>query len=175
MRPSDFSYKHDAKHNSTLVVAQLWEHEAKPDHLFLENLTTLLNSVKACECYVIRTAYSPHLWTLAWDRGPLDLLRPYLFQLYDRSRLDDLHSRVLQILPFLDEDHSLAIVVPPCTVSLSHEVRRRFREGLSQHLFGYDALLSLRMRLLLADLTWVSRYYENQTPLLTSRLETFIY
>lgn len=61
MRPSDFSYKHDAKHNSTLVVAQLWEQEAKPDDTFLDNLTTLLNSVKACEYSVVKTT-----WTLTF-------------------------------------------------------------------------------------------------------------
>lgn len=48
MRPSDFSYKHEAKHNSTLVVAELWEDEGNSDDLLLENLTSLLKYAKAC-------------------------------------------------------------------------------------------------------------------------------
>lgn len=44
-RPSDFSYKHDAKHSSTLVVAQLWERD---DSSILQDLDVLLTTVKAC-------------------------------------------------------------------------------------------------------------------------------
>ncbi len=43
-RPSDFSYKHDAKHSSTLVVAQLWERD---DSSILQDLDVLLTTVKS--------------------------------------------------------------------------------------------------------------------------------
>ena len=43
-RPSDFSYKHDAKHSNMLMVAQMWEEH--DDELFLHKLSVLLNTVK---------------------------------------------------------------------------------------------------------------------------------
>lgn len=55
MRPSDFSYKHEAKHNSCLVVAQLWDDVKDSDDLVLENLAHLLDTVKACK-HLLRIA-----------------------------------------------------------------------------------------------------------------------
>ena len=43
-RPSDFSYKHDAKHNSKLVVSKIWD-DANDDEL-LDELARVINSVK---------------------------------------------------------------------------------------------------------------------------------
>lgn len=48
MRPPDFSYKHEAKHSSTLVVAKLWEDKEGSNELLLEKLANLLRSVRAC-------------------------------------------------------------------------------------------------------------------------------
>ena len=42
--PSDFSYKHDAKHSSMLIVAQMWE-DAEGDVL-LERLANTLNGIR---------------------------------------------------------------------------------------------------------------------------------
>ena len=42
--PSDFSYKHDAKHSSMLIVAQMWE-DAEDDVL-LERLANTLNGIR---------------------------------------------------------------------------------------------------------------------------------
>lgn len=54
MRPPDFSYKHEAKHSSTLVVAKLFEDEEGSNKLLLENLAHLLESVRACGSFHIR-------------------------------------------------------------------------------------------------------------------------
>jgi general transcription factor 3C protein 4 len=45
-RPSDFSYKHDAKHSNMLIVAQMWDEHN--DELYLYKLSRLLNTVKTC-------------------------------------------------------------------------------------------------------------------------------
>ena len=42
--PSDFSYKHDAKHSSMLIVAQMWEDTE--DDVLLEGLSNILNGVR---------------------------------------------------------------------------------------------------------------------------------
>ncbi|KAF5354179.1 hypothetical protein D9756_007082 [Leucocoprinus leucothites] len=137
MRPSDFSYKHEAKHNSCLIVSQLWDDDENSDNMLLQDLATLFQQAKAS------------------GRGTLDLLRPYLFRWSDKTKLNEMHPRVLQALDASSlDDHSLTISIPPCTSTLSEEVRRRFRESLSKHLFGYDALVSLRIRLAFADFTW---------------------
>ena len=54
-RPSDFSYKHDAKHSNTLIVAQMWEEQN--DEIFFQKLSTLLDTVKACMTIVIHNIY----------------------------------------------------------------------------------------------------------------------
>ena len=45
-RPSDFSYKHDAKHSNMLIVAHMWDEHN--DELYLHKLSRLLNTVKTC-------------------------------------------------------------------------------------------------------------------------------
>lgn len=50
-RPSDFSYKHDAKHSNMLIVAQMWEEHN--DEMFFHKLSMLLDTVKTCMIFVI--------------------------------------------------------------------------------------------------------------------------
>jgi len=45
-RPSDFSYKHDAKHNSMFMTAKAWDDT--DDDAFIQELSEVLNSAKAC-------------------------------------------------------------------------------------------------------------------------------
>jgi len=42
--PSDFSYKHDAKHSSMLIVAEMWEDDE--DDVLLEGLANTLNGIR---------------------------------------------------------------------------------------------------------------------------------
>ncbi|KAF9479133.1 hypothetical protein BDN70DRAFT_709576 [Pholiota conissans] len=134
-RPSDFSYKHDAKHSSTLVVAQMWE--ADGDDILL-NLNTLLTNVKASS-----------------RSSPLHLLRPFFLHLRNPITLDLLHSSLLETLQASSMiDHSTRIKLPLFDGTLDQDTRSKFRAALSTHLFGWDNLLSLRMRLSLADFAW---------------------
>ncbi|RDB16625.1 hypothetical protein Hypma_002848 [Hypsizygus marmoreus] len=133
-RPSDFSYKHDAKHSSTLIVARTWDDEN--DEALLHDLAEVLDGVKT-----------------AAGLAPLYLLRPFFFRLRDKMKLDQLHSRFLQILKPQSADHSVHVAVPSWPI-LTPEIRAAFRTSLAQHLFGWDVLLSLRMRLSLADFAW---------------------
>jgi len=89
--------------------------------------------------------------------SPFYLLRPYYFHLRDNERLNDCYKDLLHtILPSLHEDHSLRIVVPPWpSKEITDEMKEQFRVSLSTHFFGWDELLSLRMRLSLADFAWV--------------------
>ncbi|KDR79253.1 hypothetical protein GALMADRAFT_93153 [Galerina marginata CBS 339.88] len=150
-RPSDFSYKHDAKHSSTLIVAQLWNEseqtEMEEDELLLQDLTGFLRTVKTSS-----------------GLSPLHLLRPFLFHLRNPGRLEKLHAGLLEVIQVptpatsttqaVSLDHSTKISVPMCDKEIDTGIRKRWRESLATHLFGWDELLSLRMRLSLADFAW---------------------
>ncbi|KAG6878555.1 hypothetical protein C0992_007917 [Termitomyces sp. T32_za158] len=133
-RPSDFSYKHDAKHNSTLLVSSLWNDV--DDDSMVNELREMLDEAKT-------TA----------GLAPLYLLRPFFFHLQDRTRLVKHYPQILEILKAQNDDHSLLVNVPTWT-SMTSELRRIFRTSLMQHLFGWDTLFSLRMRLSIADFVW---------------------
>ncbi|GLB40900.1 putative transcription factor IIIC subunit delta N-term [Lyophyllum shimeji] len=133
-RPSDFSYKHEAKHQSTLVVSRLWDDD--DDDAFIHDLDEVLNGAKT-----------------AAGLAPLYLLRPFFFRLRDRTKLSALHLRILEVLKLGPDDHSVHVTVPSWP-KMTPEFRSTFRRSLTQHLFGRDILLSLRMRLSLADFAW---------------------
>ncbi|KAF8154505.1 transcription factor IIIC subunit delta N-term-domain-containing protein [Crassisporium funariophilum] len=135
-RPSDFSYKHDAKHNSMLVVAQMWPEN--DDDAILQNLTSLLRTVRSSS-----------------GLASLHMLRPFLLHLRDPVKLESLRDRFLNILRSRrDEDSSVDIRLAPWEGDVTVDVRRKFRNGLATNLFGWDDLLGLRMRLSLADFAW---------------------
>ncbi|KAJ7843105.1 putative zinc-finger of transcription factor IIIC complex-domain-containing protein [Mycena olivaceomarginata] len=134
-RPADFSYKHDAKHTSIFLVARMWDDT--DDEALLQDLTNVLQYSR----------FSSGL-------SPPHLLRSIFFHLHPR-KLNELHSRVLDILrPNFDSDHTASISIAPWTGELIPEMRREFRESLARHLYGWDVMLSLRMRLALADFAW---------------------
>lgn len=61
----------------------------------------------------------------------------------------------MEILQPQMHDHSVDINVPLWAGALTPDVRRDFKRSLARHLFGWDVLLSLRMRLSMADFAWV--------------------
>ncbi|KAJ3511250.1 hypothetical protein NLJ89_g4210 [Agrocybe chaxingu] len=146
-RPSDFSYKHDAKHNEMLVVARVCE-EAISDDQLLSNLSTLLNTAKTSSAI-----------------SPLNLLRPTLLHLRNPVLVQRVHTRLLELLrppsnPLGSGSDSSNPVLPTfegadeLTFTLMEEMREEFKIALRTHLFGWDELLRLRMRLSLADFAW---------------------
>ena len=86
--------------------------------------------------------------------APLYLLRPFLFRLRDKKVFSVLHSRVLDAIKPESSDHSTSVTVSPWA-TLTPETRSQFRASVTANLFGWDVLLSLRMRLSLADFAWV--------------------
>ncbi|KAJ6618186.1 putative zinc-finger of transcription factor IIIC complex-domain-containing protein [Mycena sp. CBHHK59/15] len=134
LRPADFSYKHDAKHNCIMLVARLWDDA--DDEVLLQDLSAVLQT-----CRVASGLSPPHL------------LRSIFFNL-PRRRLNKLHSQILEIIVHKFDDHSVNITVAPWVGELSAEMRSEFRSSLGRHLFGWDVMLSLRMRLSVADCAW---------------------
>ncbi|KAJ7489173.1 putative zinc-finger of transcription factor IIIC complex-domain-containing protein [Mycena latifolia] len=133
-RPADFSYKHDAKHNSIFLVARMWDDVN--DEALLQDLASLLQNCR-----------------FAAGFSPAHLLRPFFFNLPPR-KLNALHARILEILAPNYPDHTTGIVIAPWTGEVIPALRSEFRSSLSRHLYGWDVLLSLRMRLALADFAW---------------------
>ncbi|KAG5653210.1 hypothetical protein H0H81_001687 [Sphagnurus paluster] len=134
-RPADFSYKHDAKHSSTLLVSGMWD-DLDDDNAIIRELEEVLSEAKP-----------------AAGLAPLHLLRPFFFRLRDKAKLSILHPRILEILKLQDGDHSANVQVPAWP-DMIPGIRTEFRTSLAQHLFGWDVLLQLRMRLSFADFTW---------------------
>lgn len=69
--------------------------------------------------------------------------------------MNALHHRILKALEVPPEDDGLSLVVQPWSEDLTPHIRSHFRRNLEEHLFGSDSLLSLRLRLALADFSWV--------------------
>ncbi|KAI1793486.1 transcription factor IIIC subunit delta N-term-domain-containing protein [Ganoderma leucocontextum] len=126
-RPTDFSYKHDAKHISTLLVAQLWH----------ENID---NRVVADLAESVGRATSS-------GETPISILRPIFLHLRDPARVSRLHTDVLDVLYQVPPDGARAnIDIPPYAGDWTADVSREWRESLTTHLFGWDIILSQRIR-----------------------------
>ncbi|KAE9399582.1 hypothetical protein BT96DRAFT_993904 [Gymnopus androsaceus JB14] len=138
-RPADFSYKHDAKHNSLFTVARIWDDVS--DESILKTLGDILKHSKV-------------------GSAPLHYLRPVLFHLRKHPILFRLHSPLIKMLGIRnseaeDGDHTMNIHLDQMQEdTLDDSLRQDFRNSLKRHLFGYNELLLLRMRLSLADFAW---------------------
>ncbi|KAF9067933.1 putative zinc-finger of transcription factor IIIC complex-domain-containing protein [Rhodocollybia butyracea] len=140
-RPADFSYKHDAKHNSIFTVAQLWDDAS--DERILDTLKNVLSTSKV-------------------EPIPLYILRPVLFHFRRRPVLMRLHKQLIEILRLengeLEDDHTTNIhfdaLDQPQPPAVDFDTRKHLRNSLKRHLFGYNKLLGLRRRLSLADYAW---------------------
>ncbi|KAI0272725.1 transcription factor IIIC subunit delta N-term-domain-containing protein [Gloeopeniophorella convolvens] len=135
--PSDFSYKHEAKHNSTLVVARLGDDESDDD--VLKMVTKIISEAKAFS-----------------GIAPIYALYPLLFCLGRDGVLTRLHSRLLLDLRSSVEDGSAAITTAPLPSNPSSDNHQWFCESITNHLFGSDSLLQLRLKLATADFCWRS-------------------
>ncbi|EPT00974.1 hypothetical protein FOMPIDRAFT_1121318 [Fomitopsis schrenkii] len=129
-RPTDFSYKHDARHTCMLVVAKLWDAEWKT--CLLADLRTSIAAASA--------------------ESPLACLRPALLHLQDPKSLASICGRLLGLLK---QDPALSDAPPPSFSSSVDDATAEFRpdyvQSLGAHLLGSAALYSLRKRLLIAS------------------------
>jgi len=135
--PSDFSYKHEATHNSTLVVAGI--HAEDDDNAILEMLTDIISTTKAFPMTV-----------------PIHILRPILFRLVQGGVLTRLHSRLLQTLQKVAADDALGFAAPHLLFDPSTSPYASFRESIVRQLFQNGALLRLRLKLAITDFCWRS-------------------
>ncbi|TFK90124.1 hypothetical protein K466DRAFT_638963 [Polyporus arcularius HHB13444] len=127
-RPTDFSYKHDAKHISTFVVAQLWDEDL--DERVLSGLAERVG----------------HAGSVSGE-APLSILRPLFLHLRDSSRIARLHPRLLDILyrqPPSGPDATIAVA--SYTGDWTSELSRELRRSLTTHIFGWSSIHSQRMR-----------------------------
>ena len=189
-RPSDFSYKQDSQHSSTVVVSKMWPDKdvsvgadiAEGDNL-LHNLKRVLSGAKACKLFLqffnARLIILFLLFLASW-KSPLHTLRAFFFHLRDPKRLESLHHGFLEVLRVSPEvgiagGRGGAVDISSGAISSVDEERMdmdeemglngldermkemkdNFRFSVSTHLFGWDELLRLRMRLSLADFAWV--------------------
>lgn len=86
---------------------------------------------------------------------PLHQLRPLLLHLCSTGRFAEICPRLLEVLDQSPQDESPAVSVPPSSQGVGTELQSQLRESLATHLFGWNGLLSLRMRLSVADMCWV--------------------
>ncbi|KAJ6482521.1 putative zinc-finger of transcription factor IIIC complex-domain-containing protein [Mycena sanguinolenta] len=133
-RPGDFGYKHDSKHSSILLVARMWDDT--DDEALLQDLVDVLQSSRFSSGF-----------------APPHILRSIFFHLHP-TKLNQLHHQILEILKPQFDDHSTSINIAPWMGELVPEMRSEFRNSLARHLYGWDDLLLLRMRLSLADFAW---------------------
>ncbi|KAH6909807.1 transcription factor IIIC subunit delta N-term-domain-containing protein [Coprinopsis sp. MPI-PUGE-AT-0042] len=138
--PSDFSYKHDAKHSNTIVVAHLW---SDPDESSI-----LPELERALDC----DTSSPVV--------PLHLLRPTFSRLQGRATFEGNREGVLGILRTPVQDTSADIHLPKVQGPLNDDARQQVRMSLKTQLFGWRETVSLRMRLSIADFVW--KYSTNE-------------
>ncbi|KAI0675674.1 putative zinc-finger of transcription factor IIIC complex-domain-containing protein [Trametes maxima] len=132
-RPTDFSYKHDAKHVSTMVVAQMWDEN--PDAQVIQALTERVGRTK-----------------FGSGKAPIAHLRSILLHLRDPHRIVRLHGRILDALRDIPIGETMPVyAIPPCEGGRGSELSGEFVKSLSTHLFGWDSIQSLRMRYTVAS------------------------
>lgn len=78
-----------------------------------------------------------------------------MLHLRSNARFVALLPQILEILSQVPPNQTTSIVLPSWTQGLNDDLRPQLRKSLTTHLFGWPNLLSLRMRLSIADQCWV--------------------
>jgi general transcription factor 3C protein 4 len=92
-------------------------------------------------------------WRLASGSTPLYLLRSIFLHLQE---LLELQPRVIKILLANADIYPPSPVVPSWSGNVDPQLRGDFRKSIKQHLYKCNVLLSLRLRLSVAEFCWVS-------------------
>ncbi|KAJ7851587.1 hypothetical protein B0H13DRAFT_2085377, partial [Mycena leptocephala] len=131
-QPADFNYKYNVLHESTFVGKYTARLCKPPTHdMLLHELSSILKSAKASS-----------------GSTPLYLLRSIFLHLQE---LLELQPRVIKILLANADIYPPSPVVPSWSSNVDSQLRGDFRKGIKQHLYGCDVLLSLRLRLFVAE------------------------
>ncbi|KAJ7249546.1 transcription factor IIIC subunit delta N-term-domain-containing protein [Mycena haematopus] len=131
-QPANFEYKYDVLHESTLIAARLCK--TKTHDTILDELSTILTSAKASS-----------------GSTPLNLLRPIFLHSED---LLEHQPRLIQILLANTDKSPPILVIPTWSGDIDSQMRLDFRRSVKQHLYGCNILLSLRLRLSVAEFCW---------------------
>ncbi|KAJ7777231.1 putative zinc-finger of transcription factor IIIC complex-domain-containing protein [Mycena metata] len=131
-QPANFDYKYDVLHESTFIAARLCK-PLTPEMILLE-LGTILTSAQASS-----------------GSTPIYILRPIFLHLKD---LLELRPRVLGILVANADTFPPSPTLPSWSGEPDPQFRADFQKSLKQHLFGCNVLLSLRLRLSVAEFCW---------------------
>lgn len=151
---SDFSYKHDARQYSTLVVTKI--HAEDSDDAVLKMLTDVVSTAKACKSFSYRVhAPANNIATIVLGTAPINTLRPILFRLVHDGVLPRIHSQLLQALQGTAAENSLEFLIPDLCPDSSTSPYTSFRESIVRQLFGNNDLLRLRLKLAITDFCWV--------------------
>ncbi|KAH9172208.1 transcription factor IIIC subunit delta N-term-domain-containing protein [Lactarius sanguifluus] len=140
---SDFSYKHEARHSSTLVVTKI--HTEDGDDAILRLFTEAVSTTKAGTSFA--TKYTS-------GTAPTHILRPLLFRLSQDGVLARLHPHLLQGLHSPVADDCLELTMSPQFCDPSSPAYLEFSENITRWLFGSDTLLQLRLMLAIANFCW---------------------
>ncbi|KAI6010591.1 transcription factor IIIC subunit delta N-term-domain-containing protein [Pisolithus marmoratus] len=140
-RPTDFSYKHEAKHACVLLVTPFWSAD---DEWMVKTIEEMMDWSKSGSG--VRSAARV---------VPAHLLRGIFLHLADTTRFERLCRALLNLLEHdIQEDPSTTVIIPEWTRPYSEEIKIRLRKSFATHFFGWDSLLSIRMKLALADECW---------------------
>lgn len=90
--------------------------------------------------------------------APIHTLRPILFRLVQGGVLARLHTSLLKVLKESTAEDLQEFAVPRLFLDSSTPPYTAFREGIVRHLFGSNALLRLRLTLVITDFCWVRSF-----------------
>ncbi|KAK7031634.1 transcription factor IIIC subunit delta N-term-domain-containing protein [Favolaschia claudopus] len=140
-QPANFEYKYDVLHESTLVGKRIKIFSAAricdppTSDMILHELSTILTAAKASS-----------------GSTPLKLLRPIFLHAKDIIQRQPDVIKIL--LADVDNQPLSGEETPAWLGDLNSEFRLDFRRSLKQSLYGCNALLSLRLRLCMAEFSW---------------------
>jgi hypothetical protein len=160
---SDFSYKHDARQCSTLVVTKI--HAEDSDDAVLKMLTDVISTAKACKSFSYHVhAPANSIATIVPGTAPINTLRPILFRLVHDGVLPRIHTQLLQALQGTAAEDSLEFLIPHLCLDSSTSPYTSFCESIVRQLFGNDNLLRLRLKLAITDFCWVRSSLFRSSP-----------
>ncbi|KAI0693750.1 transcription factor IIIC subunit delta N-term-domain-containing protein [Cytidiella melzeri] len=132
LRPTDFSYKHDAQHSNVVVMAELFGRDL--EGIWLEELGDTIRNVSCTS-----------------GDAPIAILRASLVRLRSTETISKHAKSVLGVLGSIHPvDDSTDISLPQWFDNLTAEMREQYRRSLRMHIFGRHALLSQRLKAFLA-------------------------
>ncbi|KAI0294320.1 transcription factor IIIC subunit delta N-term-domain-containing protein, partial [Multifurca ochricompacta] len=134
---SDFSYKHEARHNSTLVVSKMLAEDDRDDDAVLRMLTQITQGDDEND---------------GDDDDILTRLYPRLHQACKILRA----RAIFWNSPLPPPPPPTLFGDPSSGFGFGSSYRRRFCDGITRRLFGSDVLLRLRLKLAIADFCWKS-------------------